>query len=94
MSDGELFIHVDKEAKAADMAYSVDQLRALVRHLGEIDDDIKDLRDRRKRLVDDYVTEHNIPKKEVKEAIKMLKGDIDPTVTQEIYKEIADLVSI
>lgn len=85
---------VDKEQQAKDLAYSIQHLRAMVKQLQELDDEIKLMRDKKAKMIEEYVDEHNIPKKEVKEAIKMLKGDIDPSVTTEIYKEIADLVSI
>jgi hypothetical protein len=94
MSEDKLVVKVDKEQQAADLAYSVQHLRSMVKQLEEIDDDIKVLRDKKKRLFEDYVDEHNIPKKEVREAIKMLRSDIDPSVTTEIYKEIADLIAI
>ena len=84
-----LFVHINEDPPP-----TADQLRALVRQMQEMDEDIKALQDKKKKLIEDYVTEYNVPKKEVREAIKMLKSDIDPSVTQEIYKEVADLVSV
>ena len=35
---------------------------------------------------------NGVPKKEIDEAIRMLKKDVDPTMTSEIYTNIADLI--
>lgn len=87
-------VYIDEEgnAAAADIAYSVDHLRAMVKQLQEMEFEVKELNRRKKKMIDDYVDEYRIPKKEVMSAIKMLKSDTDPMVTQEIYKEIADLI--
>jgi hypothetical protein len=53
---------------------------------------MKELREERKRVVADFVDEYNVPLKEIKEAVKMAKSDIDPEVTASIYANIADLV--
>ena len=70
----------------------MDSVRSMVKQLNEIDEQMKELRDERKRVVADFVDEYNVPIKEVKEAVKMAKSDIDPEVTASIYAHIADLV--
>jgi uncharacterized coiled-coil DUF342 family protein len=72
--------------------YTMESVRSMVKQLNEIDDQMKELREQRKHLVADFVDEYNVPLKEVKEAIKMAKSDIDPEVTSSIYSHIADLV--
>jgi molecular chaperone GrpE (heat shock protein) len=72
--------------------YSMDNVRSMVRQLNELDAQMKELREERKRVVADFVDEYNVPLKEVKEAVKMAKSDIDPEVTASIYAHIADLV--
>lgn len=72
--------------------FTMDNVRSMVKQLNELDVQMKDLRDERKRVVADFVDEYNIPLKEVKEAVKMAKSDIDPEVTASIYAHIADLV--
>lgn len=72
--------------------FEMERVRAMVKQLNEIDDQMKELREERKRIVEDFVDEYNVPLKEVKEAIKMAKSDIDPDVTSSIYAHIADLV--
>lgn len=72
--------------------FTMDNVRSMVKQLNEIDTQMKELRDERKRVVADFVDEYNIPLKEVKEAVKMAKSDIDPDVTASIYAHIADLV--
>jgi predicted nucleic acid-binding Zn-ribbon protein len=59
----------------------------LVGYKGELDDATGD----RKDLVADAKRD-GIPRKEITTAEKMLKGDIDPEVTTEVYLNIADLV--
>jgi uncharacterized protein (UPF0335 family) len=49
------------------------------------------LKEDKKDLVSEAKT-NGIPKKEIDTAIKMLKSDIDPDSTTEIYANIADLV--
>jgi DNA-binding ferritin-like protein len=72
--------------------FTMDSVRSMVKQLNEIDEQMKELRDERKRVVADFVDEYNVPIKEVKEAVKMAKSDIDPEVTASIYAHIADLV--
>jgi|LauGreDrversion2_5_1035112.scaffolds.fasta_scaffold36780_2 hypothetical protein len=72
--------------------FTMDNVRSMVKQLNELDTQMKELRDERKRVVADFVDEYNIPLKEVKEAVKMAKSDIDPDVTASIYAHIADLV--
>jgi len=72
--------------------FTMDNVRSMVKQLNELDEQMKELRDERKRVVADFVDEYNIPLKEVKEAVKMAKSDIDPEVTASIYAHIADLV--
>ncbi len=52
---------------------------------------LKEATEDRKQLVADAKTD-GIPKKEIDTAIKMLKGDIDPDITTEVFTNIADLV--
>ena len=52
---------------------------------------IEDLKLEKADLVSDAKT-NGIPKKEIDTAIKMLKSDIDPDSTTEIYANISDLV--
>ena len=72
--------------------FTMDNVRSMVRQMSEIDEKLKDLRDERKELIASFIEEHGVPKKEVMEAIKMAKSDIDPEVTASIYANIADLV--
>lgn len=72
--------------------YTMESVRSMVKQLNEIDDQMKELRDERKRVIADFVDEYNVPLKEIKEAVKMAKSDIDPEVTASIYANIADLV--
>ncbi len=74
--------------------FTTENVRSFVKQMAEFDEQIKDLRTEKKKLEEDFVDEYNIPKKEIREAIKMLKGDIDPDVTSSIYSNIADLVEI
>lgn len=83
-----------KENSILSSEVAMQQVRALVKQMKEIDEKIVELRDDRKELVKDFVDTYNVPMKEVKEAIKMLKSDIDPDVTAQIYAGIADLVEI
>lgn len=72
--------------------YTIDNVRSMVRQMSEIESKMKELREERKELISSFIEEYNVPKKEVMEAIKMAKGDIDPEVTANIYANIADLV--
>lgn len=72
--------------------FSMESVRSMIRQMNEIDDQIKDLREDKKELLNDFVDNHNVPKKEVLTAIRMLKGDIDPETTVDVYTNIADLV--
>jgi uncharacterized protein (UPF0335 family) len=72
--------------------FSMEQVRAMVKQLNEIEDQVKDLREQRKQIVADFVEEYGVPKKEVTAAIRMLKSGTDPEIVSEVYAHIADLV--
>jgi len=72
--------------------FTMESVRSMVKQMNEIDDQIKDLRESKKEMVQDFIDEYNIPKKEVSVAIRMLKTDVDPETTVDIYSNIADLV--
>jgi len=82
----------EKKTEVKNGNYSMENVRSMVRQMGELDGQIKELREERKRVIADFIDEYNVPKKEVMEAIKMAKSDIDPEVTASIYAHIADLV--
>lgn len=52
---------------------------------------LEELKEDKKDIIAEAKT-NGIPKKEIDTAIKMLKSDIDPDSTNEIYAKIADLV--
>jgi SMC interacting uncharacterized protein involved in chromosome segregation len=54
-------------------------------------DELADATEERKQLIDD-AKQDGIPRNEIDFAIKMLKKNVDPSVTTEIFKNIADLV--
>jgi molecular chaperone GrpE (heat shock protein) len=80
------------KAEVKNENFTMESVRSMVKQLNELDEQMKELRDERKRVVADFVDEYNIPLKEVKEAVKMAKSDIDPEITASIYAHIADLV--
>jgi len=84
----------DSEKEEEAVALNMDAIRSMVTQMTEIDEKIKDLRDDKKDLIADFIDTYKIPKKEVAVAIRMLKGDIDPEITSEIYANIADLVDV
>ena len=84
----------EKEEKAEVKSFDMDSVRSMVRQMSEIDDQITELRDDKKELIADFVESHDVPKKEVMLAIRMLKSDIDPEVTTDVYANIADLVDV
>lgn len=57
----------------------------------EYQDKIDALKEDRRDLISE-AKQKGVPKKEVEVAIKMLKQDIDPEVSTEIYSNISDLV--
>ncbi len=84
----------EKEEKAEAQSFNMDSVRSMVRQMSEIDEQIAELRDDKKELIADFVESHDVPKKEVMLAIRMLKSDIDPEVTTDVYANIADLVDV
>jgi len=86
-------VHVLSNEEASNATtFSMDQVRAMVKQLNEIDDQVKDLKEQRKQIVSDFVEEYGVPKKEVTAAIRMLKSGTDPEIVSEVYAHIADLV--
>ena len=82
----------DSSEVATSTTFTMENVRSMVKQMNEIEDQVKELREEKKTLFDDFIENHNVPKKEVLIAIRMLKGDIDPEVTTDIYANIADLV--
>ena len=89
-------IHIFEEETRANNLNGIDVevVRSMVRQMAEIDDQIKDLREDKKELISDFIENHDVPKKEIMVAIRMLKGDIDPDVTSYLYANLADLVDV
>jgi uncharacterized protein (UPF0335 family) len=54
-------------------------------------EDIEKIKEDKKDIIDE-ARDRGVPQKEVAAAIKMLKQDIDPDSTTEIYANISDLV--
>ena len=77
---------------AASAEFTMESVRSMVKQMNEIDEQVKDLRESKKEMIQDFIDEYNIPKKEVLVAIRMLKIDVDPETTIDIYSNIADLV--
>ena len=72
----------------------MESVRSMVKQMTEIDEEISSLRDDKKELISDFVDTHNVPKKEVMLAIRMLKSDVDPELTSDVYANIADLIDV
>ncbi len=89
-------IHIfEEENRTTTMnGIDVEVVRSMVKQMNEIDEQIKDLREDKKELISDFIENHDVPKKEIMVAIRMLKGDIDPDVTSYLYANLADLVDI
>ena len=83
---------LDASSVADSNEFTMESVRSMVKQMNEIDDQIKDLRESKKEMIQDFIDEYNIPKKEVTVAIRMLKTDVDPDTTVDIYTNIADLV--
>jgi hypothetical protein len=89
-------IHIfEEEAGTGNLnSIDVDSVRAMVKQMSEIDEQIKELREDKKELISDFIENYDIPKKEVMVAIRMLKGDVDPDITSFLYANIADLIDV
>ena len=74
--------------------FTMESVRSMVKQMNEIDDQIKDLRESKKEMVQDFIDEYNIPKKEVSVAIRMLKTDVDPETTVDILVSTEDVGEI
>ena len=94
MSDVIQIFNAESEQVSSDVSseFTMESVRSMVKQMNEIDDQIKDLRDSKKEMIQDFIDEYNIPKKEVSVAIRMLKADVDPETTVDIYTNIADLI--
>ena len=89
-------IHIFEEEQKANNLNGIDVevVRSMVKQMNEIDEQIKDLREDKKELISDFIENHDVPKKEIMVAIRMLKGDIDPDITSFLYSNLADIVDI
>ena len=89
-------VHIFEEETRANNLNGIDVevVRSMVKQMNAIDEEIKDLRDDKKELISDFIENHDVPKKEIMVAIRMLKGGIDPDVNSYLYANLADLVDI
>ena len=71
----------NQDASSTSSEFTMESVRSMVKQMNEIDDQIKDLRESKKEMIQDFIDEYNIPKKEVTVAIRMLKTDVDPDTT-------------
>tara|TARA_R110002074_G_scaffold341555_1_gene512074 strand:- start:1673 stop:1966 length:294 start_codon:yes stop_codon:yes gene_type:complete len=87
-----LKVYVGDNAKTNATTCSMEQIRSFVKTIKAYEQEITDVREKIKQTTNDFVDEYGLPKKEVKVAIRMLKGDIDPEMVSAIYVNIADLI--
>lgn len=82
-------ISIDEKIKALkEERKDVIMNSSVIQGYQEVLDDATEVK---RQLISD-AKQDGVPRKEIDEAIKMLKGDIDPQITTEIYANISDLV--
>jgi hypothetical protein len=81
----------DSDAESTQTTWDLEDAKEYARQWLVYEQQIKDIQEARKEWSDDFIKSKNIPKKELNQAIRSVKQDIDMDVVHEIYDTISPM---
>jgi hypothetical protein len=91
MSVVRIFNDAEETAEDENTTWSVDDVKDYVSQYMVYEQQIKDLQDSRREWSADFLKRKSIPKKELTQAVRAARQELDMDVVNEIYDNIVDL---
>ena len=91
MSVVRIFNDTEETAEDESTTWSVDDVKDYVNQYMVYEQQIKDLQDSRREWSADFLKRKSIPKKELTQAVRVARQELDMDVVNEIYDNIVDL---
>tara|TARA_Y100000034_G_C6796685_1_gene357117 strand:+ start:631 stop:915 length:285 start_codon:yes stop_codon:yes gene_type:complete len=91
MSVVRIFNDAEETAEDESTTWSVDDVKDYVNQYMVYEQQIKDLQDSRREWSADFLKRKSIPKKELTQAVRVARQELDMDVVNEIYDNIVDL---
>ena len=89
MSD---IIRIMDEETEAQQSWSMEKIKEYVKIFMQYEDQIKTLRESRTDWSKDFIANNNLPKKELSQAMAIVKKDLDAEVITEIIENIENMM--
>jgi hypothetical protein len=86
-------VRIFNESEGGSTTWSMDDVKEYVKQYMVYEVSIKDLQEARREWSADYIKSKSLPKKELSQALRSAKQDIDMDIVNEIYDHIHSLVS-
>ena len=81
----------EESSEDENTTWSVDDVKDYVNQYMVYEQQIKDLQDSRREWSADFLKQKSIPKKELTQALRVARQELDMDVVNEIYDNIVDL---
>jgi len=81
----------DDNAESTNTTWNLDDAKEYAKQWLVYEQQIKDVQESRKEWSDDFLKSKNIPKKELNQAIRAIKQELDMDVVHEIYDTISPM---
>ena len=85
-------IRIMDEETEAQQSWSMEKIKEYVKIFMQYEDQIKTLRESRTDWSKDFIANNNLPKKELAQAMAIVKKDLDPEVISEIIENIENMM--
>jgi len=85
-------MNLENKTVKIDEAYSMNDIKEYVKTWVTYEEEIKALRESRNEWSKDFIEKKNIPKKELAQAMSIVKKDLDPDLINNIIDNIEDLM--
>lgn len=88
----EVFKIVEEENTEAQQAWTMEKVKEYVKQWAQYEEQIKIIRESRTDWSKDFIKNNNLPKKELAQAMQIVKRDLDSEVITEIIENIENLL--
>jgi len=85
-------IRIMDEETEAQQSWSMEKIKEYVKIFMQYEDQIKALRESRSDWSKDFIANNSLPKKELSQAMAIVKKDLDPEVITEIIENIENMM--
>ena len=81
----------EEEESASNQAWNIEDIKSYVKQYMVYEEEIKTLQESKREWSKDFIEKNNLPKKELSQALMIVKRDLDKEVISEIIDTIEDI---